>query len=92
VASRSAWNRALREGKISRVAMGPTAHNGTGGYFGPDPLPDGHPRIDLTLETVIPIITGGDVGVLPPALPPLPPAESTAAAPAPPAGSGVSKS
>jgi len=87
LASKSAWNRARQEGKITRVAMGPTAHNGSGGYFGPEPLPDGWPRIDLTLETVIPIITGGDVSVLPPAMPPHPGGPPEAAAPA-----GVSKS
>jgi pimeloyl-ACP methyl ester carboxylesterase len=58
VASRSSWNRARREGKITRVAMGPVAHNGSTGYFGPDPLPDGSPRIDKTLETVAPIVAG----------------------------------
>jgi hypothetical protein len=56
MASGSAWNRAQRQGRITRLAMGPVAHNGAAGYFGPDPLPDGRPMIDQTLETVIPII------------------------------------
>jgi hypothetical protein len=59
VATRSAWNRALREGKITRVAMGPVAHNGAAGYFGPAPLPDGRPTIDLTLATVAALIEAG---------------------------------
>jgi hypothetical protein len=91
LASSSAWNRARQEGKITRVAMGPTAHNGAGGYFGPEPLPDGWPRIDLTLETVLPIITGGDVGVLPPVMPPRP-GDPPAAAPEASPPAGVSKS
>jgi len=50
--------RAVRQGRITRLAMGPVAHNGASGYFGPVPLPDGRPRIDQTLPTIVPLITG----------------------------------
>jgi pimeloyl-ACP methyl ester carboxylesterase len=58
VAVKSAWNRARHLGKITRIAMGPVAHNGASGYFGPLPGGDGRPRIDHTLETMLPLITG----------------------------------
>ncbi|HEX2516768.1 MAG TPA: hypothetical protein VH257_18835 [Chloroflexota bacterium] len=76
ISKKSAWNQALRQGKITRLAMGPVAHNGSGGYFGPQPLPDGRPAIDQTLEVILSIVTTG----APP--PDAPPAEASAEAPA----------
>jgi hypothetical protein len=67
ISKKSAWNEALRRGKITRLAMGPVAHNGSGGYFGPQPLPDGRPTIDQTLEVILSIVTTG--APPPPALP-----------------------
>jgi hypothetical protein len=64
VASSSAWNRALRRGRISRVAMGAVAHNGSAGYFGPAPLPDGQPTLERTLETVATLIEAEPVPAL----------------------------
>jgi hypothetical protein len=76
VASNSAWNRARRQGKITRLPMGPVAHNGSAGYFGPTPLADGRPMIDQTLETIIAVIAEGAPAPAPPtpAAPPAPPA------------------
>src|SRR5262249_11200891 len=59
VAARSSWNQAWRQGKITRLGMGPVAHNGSPGYFGADPLPDGRPRIDQTLDAIVAIIADG---------------------------------
>ena len=67
ISKKSAWNQALRQGKITRLAMGPVAHNGSGGYFGPQPLPDGRPAIDQTLEVILSIVT---TGAPPPDAPP----------------------
>jgi hypothetical protein len=72
LAARSAWNQALRQGKITRLGMGAVAHNGSGGYFGPAPLPDGRPTVDQTLETVAALIEAEPVAGRPP--PPAPPA------------------
>jgi hypothetical protein len=82
ISKKSSWNEALRRGKITRLAMGPVAHNGSGGYFGPQPLPDGRPTIDQTLEVVLSIVTTG--------APPTQPAQPAQAAQAAPAGPAVS--
>jgi hypothetical protein len=80
LASSSAWNRALRQGRISRVAMGAVAHNGSAGYFGPAPLPDGQPTLERTLETVAALIEAEPVAALAP--PPEPPVRGPQAPPA----------
>jgi pimeloyl-ACP methyl ester carboxylesterase len=54
----SPWNQILAEGKITPVQMGPMAHNGALGYFGPEPLPDGRPRVEHTVEVVRRAIVG----------------------------------
>jgi pimeloyl-ACP methyl ester carboxylesterase len=87
ISKKSAWNEALRRGKITRLPMGPVAHNGSGGYFGPQPLPDGRPTIDQTLEVILSIIT---TGAPPPSAPSPPSAQGAQSggeqeAPAPPA-------
>ncbi len=74
ISKKSAWNQALSQGKITRLPMGPVAHNGSGGYFGPQPLPDGRPAIDQTLEVILSIVTTG----APP--PDAPPAQAPAGA------------
>jgi hypothetical protein len=56
VMKKSPWNRIMAEDKITLVPMGPTAHNGALGYFGPEPLEDGRPRLEKTVEEVCRII------------------------------------
>ena len=63
---KSAWNQALRQGKITRIAMGPVAHNGSGATSAPAP-PGRAPAIDQTLEVILPIVT---TGAPPPDAPP----------------------
>ena len=58
IARTSAWNRALRQGQVTLVPMDEMAHNGDAGYFGPTPLSGGQPRVERTLEVMVPLITG----------------------------------
>jgi hypothetical protein len=53
---RSDWNWAVAQGKVTAIPIGPVRHNGPRGYFGPEPLPDGVPRVVRTVETVSRII------------------------------------
>lgn len=55
-AKASYWNRARANGTITILAQGPVDHNGAGGYFGGDPLPDGTPRVDRTVQVVVGLI------------------------------------
>jgi hypothetical protein len=77
IARTSAWNRALREGRITLVPMAEMAHNGDTGYFGPDTLASGQPHVEHTLDVMLPLITGQD-----PAESAATPATTTAATPA----------
>ena len=52
----SAWNRARAEHKITVIDMGPVAHNGPHGYFGPERLPDGPSHLDQTVQTVVELV------------------------------------
>jgi pimeloyl-ACP methyl ester carboxylesterase len=60
LARTSAWNRALRQGKITLVPMDEMAHNGDAGYFGITTLASGQPHVERTLEVMLPLITGQD--------------------------------
>ena len=48
----SPWNRIVAEEKVTVIPMGPMAHNGPLGYFSPEPLPDGRPRVEETVSVV----------------------------------------
>jgi hypothetical protein len=52
VMKQSPWNRMLGEEKITFTPMGPMAHNGPLGYFSPEPLPNGQPRVEHTVDVV----------------------------------------
>jgi len=53
VFKRSAWNRALRKGKITIIDAGPMKHMGWGDYFSRSAkLPDGTPNAERTVEIV----------------------------------------
>jgi len=64
VMKQSPWNRIQAEHKLTIVPMGPMAHNGSLGYFSSEPLPDGRPRIEQTVDVVRGAILEGqpDVG------------------------------
>ncbi|MGF1647824.1 MAG: hypothetical protein ACFCVF_13015 [Kineosporiaceae bacterium] len=54
---RSEWNRALREGRIEKIGVGPLRHQGTGGYLdGTTTLPEGDTCRDRTLATVVSVV------------------------------------
>jgi len=59
VMKQSPWNQIRAEQKISLVPMGPMAHNGPLGYFSAEPLPDGRPRIEQTVDIVCRAIAEG---------------------------------
>lgn len=53
----SEWNRALRQGRITRIGMGPMRHSGAGGYLdAKSVLPDGTQFVDHTVRVVSEII------------------------------------
>lgn len=53
----SEWNRALRQGRITRINMGPMRHSGAGGYLDAKSLlPDGVQFVDHTVTVVSEII------------------------------------
>lgn len=55
---RSAWNRALRKGKITVISVGPMKHMGWGDYFSRSAkLPDGEPHVEKTLEVIVKLMT-----------------------------------
>lgn len=57
---RSAWNRALDAGKITKRSLDPATHVGPRSYISPTArLADGHSHLDRTTETVIEIIRRG---------------------------------
>ncbi len=49
----SAWNRALVEGKIVLIPLGPFTHNGKGNYFDNETtLPSGETHMEFVLEKI----------------------------------------
>ena len=53
----SEWNRAVRQGRITIVDMGPMRHTGGGGYLDAKKhLPDGRAYIDATVDTIAEIV------------------------------------
>ncbi len=53
----SEWNRALRQGKITRIGMGPMHHTGGGGYLDAKrELPDGTKFVDRTVQVITKVI------------------------------------
>jgi hypothetical protein len=52
----SDWNQARAQHRITFVGMGPVAHNGPKGYFGPERLPDGPSHLDQTVQTVVDLV------------------------------------
>ncbi len=54
---RSAWNRAVREGKVTAHRLEPATHVGPLSYISPQAkLPDGRSHLDRTTDTVIAIV------------------------------------
>lgn len=73
----SEWNRALRQGRVTRVDMGPMKHTGLGGYLdAKTALTDGTLFVDATVRTVQEIVDAiryaGDTSAETPSAPPLP--------------------
>ncbi|WP_225873220.1 hypothetical protein [Cellulosimicrobium composti] len=54
VTRRSAWNRAVRAGRVTDVDLSPAAHIGAGSYISPDACaPDGRTFLDRTTDEVL---------------------------------------
>jgi hypothetical protein len=54
---RSEWNRALREGRIEKIGIGPVRHQGPGGYLdGATVLPEGDTPRDRALAAVASVV------------------------------------
>jgi pimeloyl-ACP methyl ester carboxylesterase len=63
----SSWNRALREGRIREITLGPMRHNDPGGYFDADQkLPNGKSHAQTTLDHISEIIRSSTALKLPP--------------------------
>jgi hypothetical protein len=57
----SSWHRAVAEGRIERIPVGPMFHMGTGDYFSRSyKLADGTPYVKKTAEVVIGLLNGQD--------------------------------
>lgn len=57
----TSWNRARREGIITRVLVGPMVHTGVGGYLDPDSLlENGQSYLDRTLEVMAAAVHAGN--------------------------------
>jgi hypothetical protein len=55
----SEWNRAVRQGRVTYIDMGPMVHTGGGGYLDAKAtLPDGTAFVDFTVATVAEIVEG----------------------------------
>ncbi len=55
----SYWNRAKRMGKISRISLGPVAHQLPGGILDPNQrLPDGRTHLQQTVDLVMAVLQG----------------------------------
>ena len=53
----SEWNRAVREGRLRFVSMGPLRHTGAGGYFSAGPLlPDGRQPQQATADYILEVL------------------------------------
>lgn len=56
-APRSDWNRALKAGRIEKIAIGPIKHQGTGGYLdGETVLDEGDTPRERTIDTIAGVI------------------------------------
>lgn len=64
IAVGSPWHRALLEGRITEIPVGPMEHRYPGNYFDEDArLPDGTVHADRTLEMVLMVLVEGGVEV-----------------------------
>jgi hypothetical protein len=56
---RSAWHRAMADGRFEKIPVGPMFHMGTGDYFSRSyKLPDGQPYVMKTAEVVVGLLNG----------------------------------
>ena len=54
---RSAWNQAVRQGRVTTIDAGPMRHMGLGDYISRSAkLPSGQPHVEWTVETLAGII------------------------------------
>jgi len=67
IMSLSRWNRALRLGRITKIALGPVGHMEPGGMFDAAArLPDGRTHLEQTLDNISRIVSGRFVIPMPP--------------------------
>lgn len=64
IAVGSPWNRALVDGRVTEIPMGPVTHRFPGNYFDDEAfLPDGTPFASRTMETVLRVLAEEGVDV-----------------------------
>ncbi|MBV8597091.1 MAG: CAAX protease [Candidatus Eremiobacteraeota bacterium] len=67
IMSLSQWNRALRLGRITHIALGPVCHMEPGGMFDATArLPDGRTHLEQTLDNITRIVAGRFAIPMPP--------------------------
>lgn len=66
IAVGSPWSRAMKEGRISVIDLGPMQHNAKAHYFDPNTFaPDGRSYVQVTSDAVVALLTGQEVKVIP---------------------------
>lgn len=62
----SPWNKALRDGRIDLIELGPMHHNGKAHYYDPNTLaPDGRSYLQVTIDAVVAVLTDQPVRTIP---------------------------
>lgn len=53
----SAWNRAIQEGRVTKINIGPMTHSGEYNYFAPGPpMPDGRAPWEHTVDAIMDVL------------------------------------
>nr|WP_300144755.1 hypothetical protein [Propionicimonas sp.] len=66
IAVGSPWSRAVKEGRITVIDLGPMQHNAKEHYFDPNTFaPDGRSYAQVTSDAVVALLTGQEVKVVP---------------------------
>lgn len=62
----SPWTRALKDGRIEIIDLGPMQHNVKAHYFDPDTFaPDGRSYLQVTIDAVVAVLSGQKVKTIP---------------------------
>lgn len=62
----SPWTKAMKEGRIDMITLGPMQHNVKDHYFDPNSFaPDGRSYLQVTIDAIIAVLTGKAVQTIP---------------------------